>query len=74
MDPELAALFARNLQRAIKDAGTNQNQLAKAVGLKRATVGTYFHGRSLPSVEALVRIAKALGVSTDRLLGVSRRS
>lgn len=74
MDPELAAVFARNLRAAIKDAGTNQNRLAKTVGVSRAAIGQYFHGVALPSAEVLVALAKALGVSTDRLLGVSRRS
>ena len=73
MDPELAAVFARNLRAAIEAAGANQNRLAKQIGMTRGGIGRLYHGQALPSAEALVRIAKALGVTTDRLLGVERR-
>lgn len=73
MDPELAALFSRNLRAAMERAGVNQNQLAKAIGMTRAGVGRLYHGTSLPSAEVLVALCRALSVSADRLLGVAKR-
>lgn len=51
--------------------GLNQEQLAELASLNRVTVAKYESGRVEPGAQALTRIADALEVSTDALLGRS---
>ena len=51
--------------------GLNQDQLAELASLNRVTVAKYESGRCEPGAQALARIADALEVSTDVLLGRS---
>ena len=52
-----------------KERGLNQDQLAELASLNRVTVAKYESGRVEPGAQALSRIADALEVSTDVLLG-----
>jgi len=52
-----------------KARGLNQDQLAELASLNRVTVAKYEAGRVEPGAQALSRIADALEVSTDALLG-----
>lgn len=54
-----------------KERGLNQDQLAELASLNRVTVAKYESGRVEPGAQALSRIADALEVSTDVLLGRS---
>lgn len=49
----------------------SQAQLAKKIGVTDSTIGLYESGARLPSLASLVALARALGVTTDYLLGVS---
>ena len=51
--------------------GLTQDQLAELASLNRVTVAKYESGRVEPGAQALARIADALEVSTDMLLGRS---
>ena len=52
-----------------KERGLNQDQLAELANLNRVTIAKYESGRVEPGAQALSRIADALEVSTDVLLG-----
>ena len=54
-----------------KERGLNQDQLAELASLNRVTVAKYESGRVEPGAQALARIADALDVSVDILLGRS---
>ena len=54
-----------------KQAGLNQDQLAELSSLNRVTVAKYESGKVEPGAKALSRIADALEVSVDILLGRS---
>ena len=54
-----------------KARGLNQEQLAELASLNRVTVAKYESGRIEPGAQALSRIADALEVTTDALLGRS---
>ena len=54
-----------------KERGLNQDQLAELASLNRVTIAKYESGRVEPGAQALARIADALEVSTDVLLGRS---
>ena len=49
-------------------AGLSQSQLAKAAGVSPSTIGMYEQGRREPSIDTLVAMADALGVSLDLLV------
>lgn len=61
----------RNLR---KERGLNQDQLAELASLNRVTIAKYESGRVEPGAHALSRIADALEVSTDVLLGRSEET
>ena len=54
-----------------KERKLNQDQLAELASLNRVTVAKYESGRVEPGAQALARIADALDVSVDVLLGRS---
>ena len=52
-----------------KDAKLTQDELAERTGANRVTIANYELGKYQPSVEALERLADALGVSPDVITG-----
>ena len=54
-----------------RERGINQEQLAELALLSRVTIAKYESGRVEPGAQALSRIADALEVTTDTLLGRS---
>ena len=52
-----------------KQAGMNQDQLAELASLNRVTVAKYESGKVEPGAKAIARIADALEISVDVLLG-----
>ena len=51
--------------------GLSQVQLSELSHVDRVSISRYETGRKMPSVDSLKRLAKALDVSTDDLLGES---
>jgi len=55
---------ARKLGKKIKVARVeldlNQSELAKKIGAKQKSISRYENGLSMPSIETLIKIAKAL--------------
>lgn len=49
--------------------GMTQVQLAKAVGLTSKSISAYECGRAVPTLNTLIKLADALGVSLDTLVG-----
>jgi transcriptional regulator with XRE-family HTH domain len=60
---------ACNLRALRLAAGLSQSGLARSAGLTSAAICYIEGGRSAPSAETLCKLADALGVSTDALLG-----
>jgi len=52
-----------------KELGINQTELAQKAGRKPAAINQYESGERRPSFEALLKLAGALKVSTDYLIG-----
>lgn len=52
-----------------KKMGLNQEQLAELARLNRVTIAKYESGKVEPGAQALTRIADALEVTVDELLG-----
>jgi transcriptional regulator with XRE-family HTH domain len=61
--------FADTLQELRKAAGLSQVELAQRSDTAIDTLRKWEQGRNLPNIEAAARLAKAMGVSLDRLAG-----
>jgi transcriptional regulator with XRE-family HTH domain len=66
----LSATFARQLRDARAARGWTQADLAERAGIAVEVCGRLERGRVLPRADTLVRLAVALGVSADALLGL----
>ncbi len=62
-------LFAQNLRRIRRAAGITQEQLAEAAGLDRSYVSLIENARANVSLDNICRIAAALAVRPDVLIG-----
>lgn len=58
-----------SIREARKRAGLNQEELAELARLNRVTVAKYESGKVEPGAQALTRIADALEITVDELLG-----
>lgn len=58
-----------NLQRALKERNMTQAELARQTGIDPANISMYCTGAHTPGIDKLVRIADALHVSLDELVG-----
>ena len=65
---EVKEMLGARIAALRRQAGMNQGELAKKLGISPSTVGMYEQGRREPSAEMLVRLAEAFSVSTDFLL------
>ncbi len=63
--------FGIRLKSCRKGMGLTQMKFSQIVGISQPNLSAYESGRFMPSVDKLVRIADALGVSVDYLLGLS---
>lgn len=64
-------MFNYNLRMYRENAGLSQVELAKRVGLPYQTINKYENSDMIPRANALIKIAKALKISVDQLLGVT---
>jgi transcriptional regulator with XRE-family HTH domain len=66
---ELGDAFGARLRAARDQRELNQTELAKIAGLQPAAIGHFEANRRKPSFANIRALAKALGVSSDYLLG-----
>ena len=59
--------FAANLQRLREDATLTQAELARQAGLSIDSLRNWEQDKALPKIDAVVKLATALGVSVDAL-------
>lgn len=62
-------VFGKRLKELRKANGYTIEQFAELVGIAKSTVGYYENSNRLPDIEILARIADALNVSADYLIG-----
>lgn len=63
-----AASVGKRIREARLGAQMSQTDLARAISVSDHTVSRYEQGHITPSADALLRLSKALSVSTDWLL------
>ena len=66
-------LLGNTLRDLRNEKNLSQKQLAKRVGVNASTIALYETGDRLPSLQRLIDLSRALGVTTDFLLGLSRQ-
>lgn len=71
LDKQRRKEFAERLQDARQRAGMKQSEVASQLKVASTTIANYEQGRSDPQIPMLIKIAKILNVSTDKLLGLS---
>ena len=64
--------FGSRLRKLRKERNLTQEQLASLIGVKNSVISFYEVGERLPSPDVLRKMALALHVSTDYLLGIER--
>lgn len=69
MDKELAKVIGAAARRARKALKLTQEDAAERIGVSGEFYARIERGNSLPSVQTFVRMAGALGVTADSLLG-----
>ena len=57
-----------------KGKNWSQEDLAKQVDASRIMIGNYERGDNIPSIDVVIRIAKALDVSIDYLVGEGKHA
>lgn len=62
------AEFAKRLYAKIADKGWTQSEFARNCDLARDAISTYVRGRSIPSPQALEKMASVLNVRPEELL------
>ena len=62
--------FPNIIKELRKNKNLTQSDLAKQLGLTRASVNAWEIGAGMPSIPVLVKISETFNVSTDYLLGM----
>ena len=63
--------FQKRFNDCLRYADVKQTELAKAAGVSKQCISDYKAGKSMPSLDTLFLICKALDVSADYLLGLT---
>lgn len=58
------------LKKILEAKGMNQSDLARATGITVSAISRYINTSRVPSAVQIQRFCKALGVSSDYLLGI----
>jgi transcriptional regulator with XRE-family HTH domain len=61
--------LGKNIRLLRKQKGLTQVELSKMLDCSQAMITTYESGKKKPSVSSLARLAEALGVSIDNVVG-----
>ncbi len=73
MSDHSAVGIGERIREARQARKLSQEALALEVDVTQGAIGMYERGANLPSVETLPRLAAALGVSADWLLGIDQK-
>ena len=64
-------LISNRIREAMEEKGVTQASLSRLTGLPAGTISRYANGRRNPNAEVLGKVASALGVSCDYLIGMN---
>lgn len=66
---DIASKFGSHIRALREEAGLTQSELAATAYVTRQSVGNWERGNTLPDVQSLQLVAKALNTTVDGLLG-----
>ena len=66
--------LAEKIAKLRKEKGLTQSQLAEMINVSNKTISRWETGEGYPEITLLMPLAKALGVTTDYLLGTSQET
>lgn len=66
---DLKNIVSNNLRRVAKDRGLSQVKLCELTGIPKGTMGHYFTGDNLVTIDNLVLLCDVLNCSSDEILG-----
>ena len=64
--------FGAKLKKLRKEKNLTQKQLASLIGVQNSVISFYEVGERVPSPEIIIKLATALHVSSDYLLGIEK--
>ena len=70
MERNLDLVISENLKREIEQSGIKKSEIAKAIGVSRATVSQYVSGRAQPTLATFSRLCAVLDCSADDILNL----
>lgn len=68
MNSQVVQRFAKNMKKIREANGMSQGDIFRATDIDRAYISNLEAGKQNPTLETIEKVAKALGVSTDKLL------
>ncbi len=68
MKNEAVKKFAKNMKKIREVKKMSQGDIYRATKIERTYISSLESGKQNPTLETIAKIAKALGVSTDKLL------
>ena len=63
-------MLGDRISKYLAERKMTQRQFAQKIGMTEVSVSRYVNNDRLPNANVVVRMAKALGISTDELLGM----
>lgn len=69
VDSPVAACFGRNLRACRRRVGISQEDLGQRASLHRTEIGLLERGERVPRIDTLIKLASALSVLPEELLG-----
>lgn len=71
-DKDRLAYFAARLRKAIKDARFSHIDLAAEMGISKNTIGNWVLGKTYPTIQDVLKLARTLAVEPEDLLGFEK--
>lgn len=71
--PEFVLDFKMRVRDLMAEQRMSENEFAQRTGFHKEEKDDFLYGNKMPSIEDLIKIARALNVSVDYLLNISRR-
>lgn len=65
----MKSVFMQRMKETMQEKGIRQTDLVEKTGIDKGALSSYMNGRYMPNAEKFAKIANALGVSADYLLG-----
>lgn len=70
MNESLDQKITENIKSEIETSGKSKTEIARAIGVSKATVSQYLSGRAQPTLSTLSKLCRYLDCSADDILGI----